>query len=79
VWKMPPDTAGKIAYQGGALLELLFTNRVGLKDVGGGSFLGQSEYEMGEFSVLGDVRRGGSAKLLLWASGGPALNYSGHW
>ena len=57
----------------------LFTNREGL--VGGvevESCCGQSDHEMVEFSVLGEVRRG-AAKLLPWTSGGWTLNCSGHW
>ena len=46
--------------RGGALLDLLFTNRQGL--AGGAkirSYLGQSNHEMVEFSTLAEVRRGG--------------------
>jgi len=45
--------------RGGASLDLLFTNRVGLVgDVVVGGRLGLSEHEMAEFSVQGDVKRG---------------------
>ena len=44
--------------RGGALLDLLFTNRDGLVgDVKVGDCLGQSDHGIVEFSVLGDVRR----------------------
>ena len=50
----------------GALLDLLFTNREGL--VGGvkaGDYLGQSDHEIVEFSILGDVRRVTSKTAIL--------------
>ena len=40
--------------------------------MGVGSFLGESEYEMVEFSVLGDVRKGGVSKIAalgFWRAG----------
>ncbi|XP_042743410.1 uncharacterized protein LOC122188845 [Lagopus leucura] len=44
--------------RGGALLDLLFANREGLVgDVKVGDCLGQSDHEIVEFSILGDVRR----------------------
>ncbi len=44
--------------RGGALIDLLFTNREGLVgDVKVGHCLGQSDHEIVEFSILGDVRR----------------------
>ena len=44
--------------RGGALLDLLFTNSEGLVgDVKAGDCLGQSNHEIVEFSILGDVRR----------------------
>ena len=61
--------------RGVALLDLLFTNR----DEEVGSCLGQSDHEMLEFSFLGEVRRGGAAKLLPWTSRVWILNYSGLW
>ncbi|MCQ4179287.1 hypothetical protein FK518_27320 [Klebsiella pneumoniae] len=43
--------------RGGALIDLLFTNREGLVgDVKVGHCLGQSDHEIVEFSILGDVR-----------------------
>ena len=51
---------------GGALLDLLFTNREGL--VGGvevRSCLAQSDCKMAEFSLLSEVRRGGQQKCYL--------------
>ena len=50
----------------GALLDLLFTNREGL--VGGvkaGDYLGQSDHEIVEFSILEDVRRVTSKTAIL--------------
>jgi len=47
--------------RGGALLDLLFTNREGLLgDVVAGGRLGLSDHEMTEFSVRGEVKRGAS-------------------
>ena len=44
--------------RGGALLDLLFTNREGLiGDVKVGDCLAQRNYEIVEFSILGNVRR----------------------
>ena len=44
--------------RGGALLDLLFTNSEELVgDVKAGDWLGQSNQEIAEFSILGDVRR----------------------
>ena len=44
--------------RGGALLDLLFTNSEGLvRDVKVGDCLGESDHEIVEFSILGDVRR----------------------
>ncbi|XP_048785457.1 uncharacterized protein LOC125685961 [Lagopus muta] len=44
--------------RGGALLDLLFANKEGLVgDVKVGDCLGQSDHEIVEFSILGDVRR----------------------
>ena len=52
--------------RGGALLDLLFTNREGLVgDVVVGSWLGQGDHEMLEFSILGEVRRGISKTTVL--------------
>ena len=46
--------------RGGALLDLLFPNREGLVgDVVVGGHLGLSDYEMIEFPILGEGRRGG--------------------
>jgi len=54
---------------GGALLDLLFTDRKGLVgDVKVGSCLEQNDHEMIEFSFLGEVRRR-AVKLLPWTSG----------
>ena len=51
-----PDAAGKRPYQ--VSLDLLFTNREGLVgDVEIENCLWQSENEMVEFSILGEVRR----------------------
>ena len=56
--------------RGGAPLDLLITDREGLVGDGeAGSCLGQSNREMVEFSILGEVRRG-PAKLLPWISRG---------
>ena len=52
--------------RGGALLDLLFTNREGL--VGGvtvGGLLGLSDREMIEFSILGEARKGVSKTTTL--------------
>jgi len=50
----------------GALLDLLFTNREGLVgDVKVGDCLGQSDHEIVEFSILGDVRRVTSKTAIL--------------
>lgn len=44
--------------RGGTLLDLLFTNKEGLVGVVEvGSCLGQSDHEMVEFPILGEVRR----------------------
>jgi len=52
--------------RGGALLDLLFTNREGLVgDVKVGDCLGQSDHEIVEFSILGDVRRVTSKTAIL--------------
>ena len=52
--------------RGAALLDLLFTNREGLVgDVEVGGCLGQSDYDMVEFSILGGVRRGNSKTATL--------------
>ena len=52
--------------RGGAPLDLLFTNREGLVgDVVVRSCLGQSDHEMVEFSILGEVRRGTSKTAVL--------------
>ena len=56
--------------RGGALLDLLFTNREGLVgDVKARSCLGQSDHKGIEFSILGEVKRGGTyttATLDFW-------------
>ena len=52
--------------RGGAPLDLLFTNREGL--VGGmmtGSCLGQSDHDMVEFLILGEVSKGDSRTTTL--------------
>ena len=52
--------------RGGALLDLLFTNRDGLVgDVKVGDCLGQSNHEIVEFSILGDVGRMTSKTAIL--------------
>ena len=52
--------------RGGALLDLLFTNTEGLVgDVKVGDCLGQSDHEIVEFSILGDVRRVTSKTAIL--------------
>jgi len=52
--------------RGGAPLDMLFTNREGLVgDVVVGSYPGQSDHEMVEFSVLGEVRWGTSKTAVL--------------
>uniref|UniRef100_A0A8B9ZFV9 Reverse transcriptase domain-containing protein n=1 Tax=Anas platyrhynchos TaxID=8839 RepID=A0A8B9ZFV9_ANAPL len=52
--------------RGGALLDLLFTNREGLvEDVIVGNSLGQSDHEMVEFSILGGARKGTSKTTVL--------------
>ena len=52
--------------RGGALLDLLFTNSEGLVgDVKVGDCLGQSDHEIVEFSILGDVRRVTSKTAIL--------------
>ena len=52
--------------RGGALLDLLFTNREGLVgDVVVRSHLGLSDHEMIEFSVLGEVKRGASKTITM--------------
>ena len=52
--------------RGGALLDLLFTNREGLVgDVVVGSCLGQSDHEMVELSILGEARKGTSKTAVL--------------
>ena len=52
--------------RGGALLDLLFTNSEGLVgDVKAGDCLGQSDHEIVEFSILGDVRRVTSKTAIL--------------
>ena len=44
--------------RGGALLDLVFTNREGLVgEVKVGDHLGQSDHGIVEFSILGDVKR----------------------
>ena len=63
--------------RGGALLDLLFTNRESLVgDVEVGGCLGQSDHEMVEFSILGGARRGNSKTVTLHF-GGWTLNCSG--
>ena len=53
-----PYTDSTRTYQGGALLDLLFTNRKELVgDVKVGDCLGQSDHEIVEFSILGDAGR----------------------
>ena len=55
--------------RGAALLDLLFTNRESLVgDVEVRGCLGQSDHDMVEFSILGEVRRGNSktATLDFW-------------
>ena len=48
------------------LLDLLFTNREGLVgDVKVGDYLRQSDHEIVEFSILGDVRRVTSKTAIL--------------
>ncbi|XP_071881468.1 uncharacterized protein [Anas platyrhynchos] len=52
--------------RGGALLDLLFTNREGLvEDVIVGNSLGQSDHEMVEFTILGGARKGTSKTTVL--------------
>ena len=52
--------------RGGALLDLLFTNSEGLVgDMKVGDCFGQSNHEMVEFSILGDVRRVTSKTAIL--------------
>ena len=52
--------------RGGALLDLLFTNREGLAgDVKAGDCLEQSDHEIVEFSIVGDVRRVTSKTAIL--------------
>ena len=52
--------------RGAAPLDLLFTNRESLVgDVEVGGCLGQSDYDMVEFSILGGVRRGNSKTATL--------------
>lgn len=63
-----PYTAGKKTYQG-RCSTTLFTNREGLvEDVEVGNCLGESDCEMVEFSILGDVRNGDNktATLDFW-------------
>ena len=65
--------------RGGALLDLLFTNREGLVgDVMVGGHLGLSDHEMTEFLVHGEVKRQ-PAKPPPWTFGGQTLDCSGHW
>jgi len=61
-----PYTDSTRTYPGGALLDLLFTNRKELVgDVKVGDCLGQSDHETVEFSILGGVRRVTSKTTIL--------------